>query len=71
LFFKKMARALETVVPNWYIELRQSQWSRRRALAEIRLRDGSKEKRMRRLNAFIMMVAALAIAAAMVWWAFS
>jgi hypothetical protein len=24
-----MARALETVVPNWYIELRQSQWSKR------------------------------------------
>jgi hypothetical protein len=29
------------------------------------------EKPMKRFNAFIMMVAALAMAAAMVWWAFS
>ena len=29
------------------------------------------EKPMKRFNAFIMMVAALVVAAAMVWWAFS
>ena len=49
---------------------RRGDTDRRQGLRDL-LREQYNEKPMNRFKAFIMMVAALVVAAAMVWWAFS